>query len=240
MRLIFACLVLLLALPSALPSALPAAAQDNDSTPFRGMPEGPLAALKGGDAEYYLHAVPTGWSWQEVESEAPYHAITFLPEGQPRRGWTDALVLALFAGQAKPPQGLLVAAEREMATECRDLRRSDVETGVSEAGFDEAWQLLACRSKLGPGPETGRGEIQLLHAIQGRDSGYLIRRVWRTQSMDDGLPVGQETVEAARGGLRAAQVCRQDTGGRTACPPFTAMGLGSIETDKPYGVFQLQ
>jgi hypothetical protein len=221
--------------------AAPAAAQESGSgSAFEGMPEGPLGALKGGEGEYYLHAVPPGWSWQAVESDAPYHAITFLPEGQPRRSWTDALVLSVFATQARPPQGLLVAAEREMATECRDLRRSDVETGVTAAGFDEAWQLLACRSKLGPGPEAGRGEIQLLHAIQGTDSGYLIRRVWRTEAIDGGIPVGQDAVEAARRAMAAGQVCRQDAGGAAACPPFTAMGLGSIETNKPYGVFQLQ
>ncbi len=230
--------LLLALLPAALVALVAAApaARAQAQSPYGGTPpEGPLAALKAGEAEYYLHPVPEGWTWQLVDSESPYHAITFLPEGQPRRGWTDGLVLGLRRDGALSPQALLTWAERRLATECRDLRRSGLEQGRSAEGWDEAWRLLACRSRR----DDGRGEVQLLRAVQGEGAGYLIRRVWRTPAFDAAFPVGQSEVEVARGLLASGDPCLQDSAAR-ACPPFTAMGLGSIEAAKPYGVFEIR
>jgi hypothetical protein len=222
---------------AAVALAGPAAAQQAES-PYGEMRSGPLAALKAAPSEFYVHSVPEGWSWQEVDSNPPVHAITFLPEGQPRRGWTDALVLTLYAGRAVPPEGLLVRAERELATKCRDLRRSGTEVGrIEEGGWAEGWQLLACRQTL----NGGGGEVHVLHAVQGESASYLARRVWRTPPIGAEFPVGQSEVEVAREILAQGTPCLQDAERPDRrCPSWSAMGLGSIGEEQPYGVFELR
>lgn len=216
-----------------------AAAQSED--PYGAIPTGPQAVLKGGAAEFYIHPLPERWSWQLVDSAPPFHAITFLPEGQARTGWTEGVVMSVFVGRPVPPQGLLVEAERRLATRCRDLRRSATEAVTSEAGWAEAWQLLACAQTLDAGGRPqGGGEVHLLRAIQGQDAGYLVRRVWRTPSIGAEFPVGQGEVEATRALLGEGRVCRSDLGGAKGCPSYAAMGIGSIEDQRPFGVFELR
>jgi hypothetical protein len=235
-------LVALVALSLVLFGALswgPARAQDSD--PYGSRPAGPQAILKGGPQEFYIHPLAERWSWEQVESDGRVHTIGFLPEGAQRSGWSDAVRMTVYVGRAAPPEGLLVEAERDLAIRCRDLRRSETETRSSARGWAEAWQLLSCSRTLDPaGRRTERGEVHLLRAIQGKSSGYLIRRVWRLPPDDGGIPVGQGEVEAARKMLSGGLVCREDLSGDKACPSYATLGLASIEDEKPYGVFEMR
>lgn len=194
-----------------------------------------LAALKAGGSEFYLYPLPQGWTWQAVDSEPPYYAMTFLPEGQPQQGWDDALILSIHRGEAMEPQDLLGWAERRLATVCRDLRRSGVEQGRTAEDWPEAWRLFVCRERL----NDSRGEVRLLRAVQGESASYLAARVWRMPAVVAGSPVGQSEVQQARDLLAEGGPCLRDSA-RSACPFYSSMGLGALEDAEPYGVFNVR
>lgn len=194
-----------------------------------------LAALKAGGSEFYLYPLPQGWTWQAVDRETPYYAMTFLPDGQPQRGWDDALILSIHRGEAMEPRDLLGWAERRLATACRDLRRSGVEQGAGADDWPEAWRLFVCRERL----DNSRGEVRLLRAVQGESASYLAARVWRMPVFASGSPVGQSEVQQARDLLAEGGPCLRDSA-RSACPLYSAMGLGALEDAVPYGVFNVR
>ncbi|WP_119168782.1 hypothetical protein [Algihabitans albus] len=199
-----------------------------------------LAALKAGGSEFYLHPLESGWVWQAVDSQPPFHAMTFAPEGQSQRGWTDGLQLGILRDDARTPEDLLGWAERRLATECRDLRRSGLEQGETDEGWSEAWRLFSCPSRLDEGPgNRERGEIRLLRAVQGERAAYLIARIWRTDSFEAAVPVSQSEVEQARDLLAAGGPCLRDSA-RSTCPFYSSMGLGALDDAKPYGVFNVR
>ena len=238
------------ALGGALVSAVPAVAQaETPATPLRS-----LAALKADGPEFYLHPLEQGWIWQAVESEPPHHVMTFTPEDQSQRGWTDALLLGIRRGDRRPPQDLLAWAERQLATQCRDLRRSGLEQGETADGWAEAWRLFSCPSRrvadgsagqvgggqVGGGQVGGGvGEIRLLRAVQGERAGYLIARVWRRPAFAADSPIGQQEIQLARSLLTAGDPCLRDSL-RSTCPFYSSMGLGALDDAKPYGVFDVR
>lgn len=242
--------VLLAASCGALVSAVPAVAQaETPATPLRS-----LAALKADGPEFYLHPLEQGWIWQAVESEPPHHVMTFTPEDQSQRGWTDALLLGIRRGDRRPPQDLLAWAERQLATQCRDLRRSGLEQGETADGWAEAWRLFSCPSRrvadgsagqvgggqVGGGQVGGGvGEIRLLRAVQGERAGYLIARVWRRPAFEADSPIGQQEIQLARSLLTAGDPCLRDSL-RSTCPFYSSMGLGALDDAKPYGVFDVR
>ena len=240
-------LVLLATFGGAAFGTTPAAAQGQSGVPSSQTDDSPLrslAALKAGGPEFYLHPLEQGWVWQAVESEPPHHVMTFTPEGQSQRGWTDGLLLSLLRDDTGEPQDLLGWAERRLATECRDLRRSNLEQGETPDGWAEAWRLFSCPSRRaeshgGGQVGSGQGEIRLLRAVQGERAGYLIARVWRRPAFGTDSPIGQREIQEARALLAAGGPCLRDSL-RSTCPFYSSMGLAALDETKPYGVFDVR
>lgn len=195
--------------------------------------QGDSAVLLGGAGEYYIAALPAGWSKRTEIADATGHHGDWLPEGQSLARWRDRITLQAvpeLAGTA--PRTFLDQMTNLRWETCDDVFATEVESADLN-GFPTGFRIIACTRDT----RTDTGTIALLRAVAGERALYVVQRVFQVAPFEPGsFPVSGDELATGRNEIEYGLACRRGHLQRP-CPVAWRAVLDGLAPDRPLAVF---
>jgi len=189
--------------------------------------------LLGGAGEYYIAALPVGWTQRGPASGPGVRHGDWLPAGQTLAGWTDRITLQAvpeLAGEA--PRTFLDQITNLRGEVCDGVFATEVETAVLN-GFPTGFRIIACARDR----RTDTGVITVLRVVAGGRALYVSQRVFQVAPFSPGgLPVSGAVLAAARAAIEYGVPCRRGDPARP-CPEAWRPALDGLPADRSLVVF---
>ncbi|CAA7618494.1 conserved exported hypothetical protein [Candidatus Terasakiella magnetica] len=158
---------------------------------------------------------PAGW--QAAGNSSRQNALTtqLLPPGQTPENWTEMLAVQVVADSR--------ASSRDYVQQIIEASRDNCEaTGPSPVtekqlnGYPAAAFTVSCTK----GRQTGLGGLVMVIAIRGRESLYVIQRIWRGQPFgrEETAPAPREMLQEWANFSRNVSLCDTVDTARHPCP----------------------
>ena len=195
--------------------------------------QGDSAVLLGGDGEYYIAALPAGWTRHDASAERDVHHGDWFPAGQTPARWTDRVTLQVVPELAgKAPRTFLDQITNLRGEVCEGTFATEVETTVLN-GFPAGFRIIACTRDT----RTNAGAVAVLRVVTGDRALYVSQRVFQVAPFAPGdLPVSGAALEAARAAIEYGLPCRRGDPGRP-CPEAWRPVLDGLPADRSLVVF---
>jgi hypothetical protein len=195
--------------------------------------QGDSAVLLGGAGEFYIAALPTGWTRHDPSAGQDVHHGDWLPRGQTLARWTDRITLQIVPELAgKEPRTFLDQITNLRGEICDGVFATEVETAVLN-GFPTGFRIIACTRDV----RTGAGAIAVLRVVTGNRALYVSQRVFQVSPFaPGGLPVSGEALEAARAAIAYGLPCRRGDPLRP-CPESWRATLDGLPSGRALVVF---
>ncbi len=194
---------------------------------------GDSAVLLGGAGEYYIAALPAGWTQRGPGAGPGVRHGDWLPAGQTLARWSDRITLQAVPELAgKAPRTFLDQITNLRGEVCDGVFATEVETAVLN-GFPTGFRIIACPRDT----RTDRGMIAVLRVVAGARALYVSQRVFQVAPFAPGrLPVSGAALEAARVAIEYGVPCRRGDPAR-ACPEAWHPALDGLPADRALVVF---
>ncbi len=195
--------------------------------------QGDSAVLLGGAGEYYIAALPAGWSKRsEIADEMGRHG-DWLPGGQTLARWRDRITLQVVPEMAgRTPRTFLDQMTDLRAQVCDGIFATEVES-ASLNGFSIGFRIIACTRDT----RTGTGSVTLLRAVSGERALYVVQRVFQVAPFEPGtFPIDGGTLDAARADIEYGLPCRRGQPQRP-CPLAWREVLDGLPAERSLAVF---
>lgn len=135
-------------------------------------------------AEHLIAPMPEGFKVLGKDTRAD-GAVTEIwqPIGQTDKNWTEQIAIRTLPNKAagSDPVALLQAIDKQMPTGCKDSAAPARILPGKTNGYATATMLTRCAQ----GPDTGKPESMLFHAIKGTDNLYLVIRAAHFEATGD-------------------------------------------------------
>ncbi len=194
---------------------------------------GDSAVLLGGAGEYYIAALPAGWTLRGPDAGPDVRHGDWLPGGQTLARWTDRITLQTVPELAgKATRTFLDQITNLRGEVCDSVFATEVETAVLN-GFATGFRIIACARDR----RTDRGVIAVLRVVTGDRALYVSQRVFRVAPFAPGrLPVRGAALAAARAAIEYGVPCRRGDPARP-CPEAWRPALDGLPADRALVVF---
>ncbi|MEM7220436.1 MAG: hypothetical protein AAF515_18900 [Pseudomonadota bacterium] len=161
-----------------------------------------MAAVAVG--ETLLLTPPPAWLRTREEANDNFRLVEYLPAGHTEADWEERLTVESNALQPLPdPIEFLSELGANDERNCTFAKSQNVYAGF-ENGYPSAVQLYTCREDR----ETGRGRVQLIKAIAGREHFYVIERTRRSAPLaTDAAPLSNQDMAAWSLYFRSVKLC---------------------------------
>lgn len=163
-----------------------------DITPFQG--------------ENLLVSVPDGWTQVTATTKGAMVMSEWVPNGQTADNWQQMITVQVCHGLGHvSPKTFVEAMNRDVQSQVEQgtfqQQTLDMPANTKYPSFGVAWLSGKVKS-------TGKGEITLIRAIQGKDSLYVIQKAWRQAPFKhvDRLEVTPEALQKGVEFLKEAKV----------------------------------
>jgi hypothetical protein len=195
--------------------------------------QGDSAVLLGGAGEYYIAALPPGWTRHDPSAGQDVRHGDWLPGGQNLARWTDRITLQIVPELAgKEPRTFLDQMTNLRGEICDGVFATEVETAVLN-GFPTGFRIIACTRDV----RTGAGAVAVLRVVTGDRALYVSQRVFQVPPFaPGGLPVSGEALEAARAAIEYGLPCRRGDPLRP-CPEAWRATLDGLPSGRALAVF---
>ena len=195
--------------------------------------QGDSAVLLGGAREYYIAALPVGWTQRGPATGPNVRHGDWLPAGQTLARWTDRITLQAVPELAgKAPRTFLDQITNLRGEICDGVFATEVETAVLN-GFPTGFRIVACTRDI----RTDMGVIAVLRVVAGGRALYVSQRVFQVAPFSPGrLPISGEALEAARAAVEYGVPCRRGDAARP-CPEAWRPALDGLPADRVLVVF---
>jgi len=157
--------------------------------------------------EQLYYDVPNSWILGFEERQAKVGMTVFIPEGATAKNWTENITTQIFFG------GLGISP-KDFSIRMRQLRKEScpsAENHPSLRGEKNGYKFEFWQETCDQYPKTNETEAALFKAIEGKDSFYLIQKVWKR------LPTDEEVIKWSEY-LKHVYVCDPRIPDRK-CPP---------------------
>ena len=195
--------------------------------------QGDSAVLLGGAGEYYLAALPAGWSKRsEIADDMGRHG-DWLPEGQSLARWRDRITLQVVPEMVgRTARTFLDQMADLRAQTCDGIFATEVES-ANLNGFPVGFRIIACTRDT----RTGTGSIALLRAVAGEQALYVVQRVFQVAPFSPGnFPVSGEELDMGRAEIEYGLPCRRGHRQRP-CPVEWRPVLDGLPAERSLAVF---
>ncbi len=194
---------------------------------------GDSAVLSGGAGEYYIAALPAGWTQRGPSTGSGVRHGDWLPAGQTLAHWTDRITLQAVPELAgKAPRTFLDQITNLRGEVCDGVFATEVETAILN-GFPTGFRIIACPRDR----RTDRGVIAVLRVVAGGRALYVSQRVFQVAPFAPGrLPVSGAALAAARAAIEYGVPCRRGDPERP-CPEAWGPALDGLPADRALVVF---
>ncbi|MEE8499684.1 MAG: hypothetical protein V3S27_03850 [Kiloniellales bacterium] len=194
---------------------------------------GDSAVLLGGAGEYYIAALPAGWTQRGPGAGPGVRHGDWLPAGQTLARWSDRITLQAVPELAgKAPRTFLNQITNLRGEVCDGVFATEVETAVLN-GFPTGFRIIACPRDT----RTDTGVIAVLRVVAGGRALYVSQRVFQVAPFAPGrLPVSGAALEAARAAIEYGVPCRRGDPARP-CPEAWHPALDGLPADRALVVF---
>ena len=195
--------------------------------------QGDSAVLTGGAGEYYIAALPPGWTRQGMPLGEDVHHQDWLPPGQTPERWTDRITLQIVPELAgKEPRTFLDQITNLRGEICDGVFATEVATAILN-GFATGFRIIACTRDV----RTNAGVIAAMRVVTGERALYVSQRVFQVPPFAPGaLPIDGETLAAARAAIEYGFPCRRGDPVRP-CPEAWRTTLDGLPADRALVVF---
>ena len=195
--------------------------------------QGDSAVLLGGAGEYYIAALPVGWTRRGPATGSGVRHGDWLPAGQTLARWTDRITLQAVPELAgKAPRTFLDQITNLRGEICDGVFATEVETAVLN-GFPTGFRIIACTRDT----RTDGGVVAVLRVVTGERALYVSQRVFQVAPFPPGgLPVGGEALAAARTAIEYGVPCRRGDPARP-CPEAWRPALDGLPVGRSLVVF---
>jgi len=127
--------------------------------------------------ENLLVSVPEGWEMVHGGRTGDITLSEFVPKGQTVDNWRQMITIQINHNMRN-------AGPKVFVDKMTDAAKKQVETGAFDAkpleiAGDPGYATYSVVWVAGKVKATGKGEITLIRAIQGKDSLYLVQKAWR-------------------------------------------------------------
>lgn len=170
-----------------LPGALEAVAADQAAPPAAAPAQRPPSG------ENLLVEQPKGWQPIHRDKQGQILTTRFAPIGQTAETWTQLLTVQVLYGlKDRVPVVLLDQIRQAGEAGCDSVGAGTVASRPVN-GYPAAMRVLGCTRNR----QSGRGEVTMAFALQGRDSAYLVQLGWRGEPFKatDPMPLPQEAMK---------------------------------------------
>ncbi len=191
------------------------------------------AVLLGGAGEYYIAALPVGWTLRGPDTGPGVRHGDWLPAGQTLARWTDRITLQTVPELAgKAPRTFLDQITNLRGEVCDSVFATEVETAVLN-GFATGFRIIACTRDM----RTDTGVIAVLRVVTGDRALYVSQRVFQVAPFaPGGLPVRGDALATARAAIEYGVPCRRGDPARP-CPEVWRPALDGLPADRALVVF---
>ena len=180
-----------------------------------------------------LLSPPQAWFRVREEANERFRLVEYLPPGHDESDWEERLVVESNALQPLPdPIEFLSALGENAKKNCTVAQSENIFAGF-ENGYASAIQLLTCREDKA----TGRGRVQFIKAIAGREQFYVIERARRSAPLaTDAAPLSKRNMAAWSLYFRSIKLCDTTTT-EHPCPtpigePRAALNANAADTER--------
>jgi len=152
---------------------------------------GGIAFSNESQNEQLLFVLPD--NWVEIYSDRTENLSTseYAPEGQTEDNWQEMIsVQILLDTKNRDPDLMLTKVASHFKKECRKFSVKPIQlTGIQDI-YPSLTMMTYCEQKEG----EDFGEIGIVRGISGKESFYLLQKLWRTDPFkaDEELPVNLE------------------------------------------------
>jgi hypothetical protein len=161
---------------------------------------------------------PGGWA-QALALTGEREVVEYVPEGQTSDKFSDKITVETYRSLNLPLDTLQRRAAAQARDGCDGVVEGKFQSGLNN-GYPSAFWTLGCRHAK----RTAIGETRYTKAIQGRDTLYVITRLWRTKAYDKSDPnIAPRDIQDAMAFLTSAVVC-QDGSTAHPCPAAPPAG----------------
>ncbi len=195
--------------------------------------QGDSAVLLGGAEEYYIAALPAGWTQPDVSAKQDVRHGDWFPAGQTPAQWADRITLQVVPELAgKAPRTFLDQITNLRGEVCDGVFATEVETAVLN-GFPTGFRIIACTRDT----RTNTGAVAVLRVVTGDRALYVSQRVFQVAPFAPGrLPVSGDALEAARRAIEYGLPCRRGDPARP-CPKAWHPALDGLPAKRNLVVF---
>jgi hypothetical protein len=149
------------------------------------------------EGENLLVTVPEGWVEATSTERGKMLLSEYVPKGQTVDNWQQMITVQVFRGMKQVNPKTFVDKMSSGA-------RNQVEEGAFDAqpmeiAGDPGYASYCVVWVSGKVKATGKGEVTLIRAIQGKDSMYVVQRAWRQASFDSPEQVTVPQAEIQKG-----------------------------------------
>ena len=200
--------------------------------------QGESVVLLGGAGEYYIAALPPGWtrhkaSIGQAAIGQDVHHEDWLPPGQTPERWTDRITLQVVPELAgKEPRTFLDQITNLRGEVCDGVFATEVETAVLN-GFAVGFRIIACTRDV----RTDAGVVVAVRVVTGDRALYVSQRVFQVPPFGPGgLPVAGAALAAAQTAIEYGFPCRRGDPVRP-CPEAWRATLDGLPSGRVLVVF---
>lgn len=197
---------------------------------------GDSVVLVGGDGEYYIAGLPSGWQVKPQDGEALESYGEWIPVDQTPQGWRDLITVQLFPQLANfPPEKFLERVVSHYAKFCDDVFVTDIDAGkVNE--YATAFRVFACTRDQ----RSDKGNVAMIRAVMGEKAFYVVQRVYRVPAFTKAtFPIPGDKLVAGQKAIAFGLACNRKDG-KHPCPAEWTATLNAVSDSQPLLIYPAQ
>ena len=141
--------------------------------------------------EQLLFVLPDNWIEIYTDRTDNLSTSEYVPAGQTEANWSEMIsVQILLEAGSSDPDLMLTKVANHLRKECANFSIKPIQlTGISNI-YPSVTMQTFCEKKNG----SENGEIGIVRGIAGKESFYLLQKLWRTKSFkdEDEVPINLE------------------------------------------------